>query len=142
MLTRCGSGGVHHRWRGEGNEEVDWEGFLRWLVGNGERVDNSDNASVVYPIHHHHSPPVRSTTTTISDNLSTTAPQTLKSRLQNVDTLYDIFLLSFSPTLVEIVGLSGYDFVIIDMEHGHNGISEAIPCLHALATARTPTSQQ
>ncbi|KVH95282.1 uncharacterized protein LOC112528078 [Cynara cardunculus var. scolymus] len=84
-------------------------------------------------------PPIRSSTTTISESLSTTtAPQTLKSRLKSGETLYGLFLLSFSPTLAEIAGLSGYDFVVIDMEHGHGGISEALSCLHALAAARTP----
>ncbi|XP_031093345.1 uncharacterized protein LOC115998038 [Ipomoea triloba] len=66
------------------------------------------------------------------------APQTLKSRLRNGETLYGIFLLSFSPTLAEIAGLAGYDFAVVDMEHGHGGISDALPCLHALAATRTP----
>jgi 2-keto-3-deoxy-L-rhamnonate aldolase RhmA len=52
--------------------------------------------------------------------------------------LYGLFLLSFSPTFAEIAGLSGYDFVVIDMEHGHGGISDALPCLHALAATQTP----
>ncbi|KAJ7961654.1 2-keto-3-deoxy-L-rhamnonate aldolase-like [Quillaja saponaria] len=65
-------------------------------------------------------------------------PRTLKSRLQNGETLYGIFLLSFNPTLAEIAGLAGYDFVVVDMEHGHGGISDALPCLHALAATRTP----
>ncbi|XP_050377353.1 uncharacterized protein LOC126794635 [Argentina anserina] len=73
------------------------------------------------------------TTTSIS-----TSPQTLKSRLQNGDTLYGLFLLSFSPTLAEIAGLSGYDFVVVDMEHGPGGISEALSCLRALAATQTP----
>ncbi|CAH9124942.1 unnamed protein product [Cuscuta epithymum] len=66
------------------------------------------------------------------------APLTLKSRLRNGDTLYGIFLLSFSPTLAEISGLAGYDFAVVDMEHGHGGISDALPCLRALAATRTP----
>ncbi|XP_059309286.1 uncharacterized protein LOC132060317 isoform X1 [Lycium ferocissimum] len=64
--------------------------------------------------------------------------QTLKTRLKNGETLYGIFLLSFSPTLAEIAGLSGYDYAVIDMEHGHGGISDALPCLHALAATCTP----
>ncbi|KAJ0779047.1 putative 2-keto-3-deoxy-L-rhamnonate aldolase [Helianthus annuus] len=85
------------------------------------------------------SPPIRSTTTTttISDT-TTTTPQTLKTRLKNGETLYGLFLLSFSPTLAEIAALSGYDFVVVDMEHGPGGIVEALACLHALAAARTP----
>ncbi|CAN4075867.1 unnamed protein product [Withania somnifera] len=65
-------------------------------------------------------------------------PKTLKTRLKNGETLYGIFLLSFSPTLAEIAGLSGYDFAVVDMEHGHGGISDALPCLHALAATNTP----
>ncbi|XP_057443935.1 uncharacterized protein LOC130736104 [Lotus japonicus] len=69
--------------------------------------------------------------------VSATSPLNLKSRLRSGETLYDLFLLSFSPTLVEIAGLAGYNFVVNDMEHGHDGISEALPCLHALAASGT-----
>ncbi|EXB39943.1 2-keto-3-deoxy-L-rhamnonate aldolase [Morus notabilis] len=64
--------------------------------------------------------------------------QTLKSRLRSGETLYGIFLLSFSPTLAEIAGLAGYDFAVVDMEHGPGGISDALDCLRALAATRTP----
>ncbi|XP_008803063.2 2-keto-3-deoxy-L-rhamnonate aldolase-like [Phoenix dactylifera] len=64
--------------------------------------------------------------------------RTLKSRLAAGETLYGLFLLSFSPTLAEIAGLAGYDYVVVDMEHGPGGIAEALPCLRALAAARTP----
>ncbi|TMW94916.1 hypothetical protein EJD97_009617 [Solanum chilense] len=64
--------------------------------------------------------------------------QSLKTRLKNGETLYGIFLLGFSPTLAEIAGLAGYDFAVVDMEHGHGGISDALPCLHALAATQTP----
>ena len=33
---------------------------------------------------------------------------------------------SFSPTFAEIAGLSSYDFVVVDMEHGSGGISDAL----------------
>ncbi|XAR55166.1 2-keto-3-deoxy-L-rhamnonate aldolase [Bertholletia excelsa] len=80
-----------------------------------------------------------SSTTPVTSDLSTaTTPQSLKSRLKNGETLYGLFLLSFSPTLAEISGLAGYDFVVVDMEHGHGGVSDALPCLHALAATRTP----
>ncbi|KAK9082462.1 hypothetical protein Syun_031386 [Stephania yunnanensis] len=61
----------------------------------------------------------------------------LKARLAHGETLYGLFLLSFSPTLAEIAGLAGYDFVVVDMEHGYGGISDALPCLRALAAAST-----
>ncbi|KAH8522199.1 hypothetical protein H0E87_003000 [Populus deltoides] len=82
---------------------------------------------------------------TSSSNLSTTnavsafsAPSSLKSRLQNGETLYGIFLLSFSPAIAEIAGLSGYDFAVVDMEHGPGGITDALHCLRALAANQTP----
>ncbi|KAK1304487.1 hypothetical protein QJS10_CPB11g00650 [Acorus calamus] len=64
--------------------------------------------------------------------------ETLKSRLASGETLYGLFLLTFSPDLAEIAGLSGYDYVVVDMEHGHGGVSAALPCLRALAAASTP----
>ncbi|MCD7462516.1 hypothetical protein HAX54_048694 [Datura stramonium] len=81
-------------------------------------------------------PPLQSS----SSVSATTAevPQSLKTRLNNGETLYGIFLLSFSPTLAEIAGLAGYDFAVVDMEHGHGGISDALPCLRALSATRTP----
>ncbi|KAL6005669.1 hypothetical protein ACLOJK_006240 [Asimina triloba] len=66
-------------------------------------------------------------------------PASLKSRLAAGETLYGIFLLGFSPTLAEIAGLAGYDFAVIDMEHGPGGISDALPSLHALAATGTPS---
>ncbi|XP_038977607.1 2-keto-3-deoxy-L-rhamnonate aldolase-like [Phoenix dactylifera] len=59
-------------------------------------------------------------------------PRILKSRLVADETLYGLFLLRSSPTL------AGYDYVVVDMEHGSGGIAEALPCLRALAAARTP----
>ncbi|XP_059625593.1 uncharacterized protein LOC132268774 [Cornus florida] len=87
--------------------------------------------------------PLRSSKSPVSSDLSlststTSSPLSLKSRLHNGETLYGIFLLSFSPTLAEIAGLAGYDFVVVDMEHGHGGISDALHCLRALAATRTP----
>ncbi|XP_016161766.1 uncharacterized protein LOC107604648 [Arachis ipaensis] len=40
--------------------------------------------------------------------------------------------------MVEIAGWSGYDFVILDLEHGFGGISEGLRCIHALTAANTP----
>ncbi|KNA14083.1 hypothetical protein SOVF_110810 [Spinacia oleracea] len=62
----------------------------------------------------------------------------LKSRLRNGDCLYGLFVDSFSPTLAEISGHAGYDFIVIDMEHGYGGIPEALSCLNALAASQTP----
>ncbi|KAK9274448.1 hypothetical protein L1049_021695 [Liquidambar formosana] len=84
--------------------------------------------------------PIRSSNTTSGLSVLDTdfTPQTLKSRLKNGETLYGLFLLSFSPTLAEIAGLAGYDFVVVDMEHGPGGICDALTCLRALAATGTP----
>ncbi|KAK6935598.1 HpcH/HpaI aldolase/citrate lyase domain [Dillenia turbinata] len=85
--------------------------------------------------------PLKSSSSTpgvLSPTTQIPAPITLKSRLHNGDTLYGLFLLSFSPTIAEIAGLSGYDFVVVDMEHGPGGFSDALPCLRALAATNTP----
>ncbi|CAN6225202.1 unnamed protein product [Urochloa humidicola] len=80
--------------------------------------------------------PAISASAAASDLLSP-APS-LKSRLAAGDTLYGLFLLSFSPTLAELAALAGYDYVVVDMEHGPGGIPEALACLRALDAARTP----
>ncbi|KAG9452629.1 hypothetical protein H6P81_005533 [Aristolochia fimbriata] len=72
------------------------------------------------------------------DDPISSRPKTLKSRLADGEILYGIFLLGFSPTLAEIAGLAGYDFAVVDMEHGHGGISDALPCIRALAATGTP----
>ncbi|OMO79845.1 hypothetical protein CCACVL1_13366 [Corchorus capsularis] len=64
--------------------------------------------------------------------------KSLKARLNNGETLYGLFHVSFSPTLAEISGHAGYDFVVIDMEHGHGGISQALSCLQSLSATQTP----
>ncbi|KAJ9178517.1 hypothetical protein P3X46_010395 [Hevea brasiliensis] len=82
--------------------------------------------------------PINTTSADDSISVGTSSLKSLKSRLRNGDTLYGVFLLSFSPTLAEIAGLSGYDFVVLDMEHGPGGITEALSCLRALAATQTP----
>ncbi|XP_028774293.1 uncharacterized protein LOC114731322 [Neltuma alba] len=72
------------------------------------------------------------------NNGSIVTTKTLKFRVQNGEVLYGVSLLSFSPTVAEILGYVGYDFVLIDMEHGPGGISDALPCIHALAATQTP----
>ncbi|XP_077234366.1 phosphoenolpyruvate carboxylase family protein [Tasmannia lanceolata] len=79
-----------------------------------------------------------SSKSTPSDLTLTPLPKTLKTRLASGETLYGLFLLSFSPTLAEIAGLSGYDFAVVDLEHGPGGVSDALPVLHALAATQTP----
>lgn len=84
--------------------------------------------------------PLKCSASTIdhSDLTPIAPPKTLKSRLHSGETLYGLFVLGFSPTFAEIAGVAGYDFVVVDMEHGPGGITEALSCLHALAATGTP----
>lgn len=75
--------------------------------------------------------------TSPSELTAATPSVTLKPRLAAGETLYGLFLMSSSPTLAEIAGLAGYDFVVIDLEHGPGGISDALPCIRALAATHT-----
>lgn len=62
----------------------------------------------------------------------------LKARLADGERLYGVFLLSFSPVVAEIVGFAGYDFAVIDMEHGPGDTMAALPVMQALASTQTP----
>ncbi|XP_074265018.1 uncharacterized protein LOC141587429 [Silene latifolia] len=94
------------------------------------------------PVHHNvrliHKPLASASVAPVSVSVSVPQPETLKTRLGNGETLYGLFLCSFSPTLAEIAGHAGYDFVVIDMEHGFGGIPEALDCLRALSATSTP----
>ncbi|KAJ6807428.1 putative 2-keto-3-deoxy-L-rhamnonate aldolase [Iris pallida] len=67
------------------------------------------------------------------------SPSVLKRRLSSGDALYGMFLLSSSPTLAEIAGLAGYDYVVVDAEHGLGSVADSLPCLRALSAARVPS---
>lgn len=58
---------------------------------------------------------------------------TLKHRLQNGETLLGCFLSLGSPLTAEIMGFAGYDWALIDLEHGAGGEADALPQLQALA---------
>lgn len=62
----------------------------------------------------------------------------LKSRLLKGEKLYGAFSLSFSNVVAEILGWAGYDFVVVDMEHGPGETFAALPVLQALAATNTP----
>ncbi|KAL2610363.1 hypothetical protein R1flu_028936 [Riccia fluitans] len=65
-------------------------------------------------------------------------PPSLKSRLLNGEKLYGALSVSYSPVNAEILGWAGYDFVVVDMEHGPGDMFSALPVLRALNSARTP----
>ncbi|MCO5605892.1 hypothetical protein L7F22_060078 [Adiantum nelumboides] len=69
---------------------------------------------------------------------ATLASRPLKAWLVSDKPLYGAFLCSFSPALAEILGWAGYDYVVLDMEHGLSDTFAALPCMQALATAGVP----
>lgn len=62
----------------------------------------------------------------------------LKKRLAGGETLLGCFLNLGSATTAEIVGLAGYDWALIDLEHGAGDERDALAQLHALSG--TPTA--
>ena len=46
----------------------------------------------------------------------------LKERMKNNGTVYGLFINSGSTIAVEIAGLAGFDFVLIDSEHGPTAV--------------------
>lgn len=65
--------------------------------------------------------------------------QNLKARVQSGETLLGCFLSLGSPITAEIMGLAGYDWALIDLEHGAGGEREALSQMQALeATGAAP----
>jgi len=56
----------------------------------------------------------------------------LKQRLKNGEAVHGCWLNTGSPLTAEIVGLSGLDWVLIDLEHGAGSESTLMPILQAL----------
>jgi 4-hydroxy-2-oxoheptanedioate aldolase len=54
------------------------------------------------------------------------------SLLQQGDTLFGSFISTGYPVNTELMGLAGFDFVIIDLEHGMGSEREILSQLHAL----------
>ena len=58
----------------------------------------------------------------------------LRARVLGGETLFGTFLGLGSPTAAEICGRAGFDWVIIDLEHGAASESELLANLHAVAS--------
>ncbi len=56
----------------------------------------------------------------------------LKKRIQNGETLHGSWLTLGSPLTAEILGLSGFDWVLIDLEHGAGTEKEALAQMQSL----------
>src|ERR1700677_2076104 len=57
----------------------------------------------------------------------------LKTRLKAGDTVFGITLASAHATIAEMIGLAGFDYVLIDAEHGIGGHQDHLRCLQAIA---------
>ena len=63
---------------------------------------------------------------------------TLKQALQAGVVQHGIWLTSGASVLAEVAGHAGFDWCLIDGEHGPNTVSEMLPQLQALAISGTP----
>jgi len=61
--------------------------------------------------------------------------KTLKARMSRGDSLLGAFVPVPSPELVEIVAYSGFDFVVVDAEHGSLGPNEIVQMIRAAQAA-------
>ena len=63
--------------------------------------------------------------------------RTLRTRLGDGETLLGSFVNLGSPLTAELMGLAGFDWVVIDMEHGAGSEATLVGQLQALAHTRT-----
>jgi 2-keto-3-deoxy-L-rhamnonate aldolase RhmA len=61
----------------------------------------------------------------------------LKQRIKNGEAVHGCWLNTGSPVTAEIVGSSGFDWVLIDLEHGAGSESTLMPILQALGKSGT-----
>jgi len=66
-----------------------------------------------------------------------TPANALKQSLQAGQLRHGIWLTSGAPVLAELAGNAGFDWCLIDGEHGPNTVSEMLPQLQALAISGT-----
>jgi len=57
--------------------------------------------------------------------------RSFKQRLQNGETVFGIWCVIPSGSVMHIIASAGFDFVIIDMEHGPAGFETAVEMVHA-----------
>lgn len=62
----------------------------------------------------------------------------LKRRLLAGEALFGAWVETGSATNAEILGRQGFDFLVIDLEHGQGGLSDAVDMLRAAEGAGTP----
>jgi 4-hydroxy-2-oxoheptanedioate aldolase len=65
-------------------------------------------------------------------------PNSLKQKLLAGDTVFGVWIETGSPTVAEVLGHAGFDLILLDLEHGQGGLTEAIDALRAAQVAGTP----
>jgi len=65
-------------------------------------------------------------------------PNLLKQRLLRGDALFGCWIETGSATNAEILAHQGFDFLVLDLEHGQGGLGEAIDMLRAVEASATP----
>ena len=66
------------------------------------------------------------------------APNRRKQRLGAGESLIGAWLETGSATCAELMGLQGFDFLILDLEHGQGDLMDAVDILRAVAGTPTP----
>jgi 2-dehydro-3-deoxyglucarate aldolase/4-hydroxy-2-oxoheptanedioate aldolase len=62
----------------------------------------------------------------------------IRERITNREALLGIFLQTGSAVVADIAGRAGFDWALIDLEHGSGGESDLVPQLLALRASRVP----
>ena len=65
-------------------------------------------------------------------------PNSLKARLEAGDNIYGAWIGSGSPGNAEILGHVGFDFLVVDQEHGAGELADAVAALRAAESSGTP----
>jgi 2-dehydro-3-deoxyglucarate aldolase/4-hydroxy-2-oxoheptanedioate aldolase len=60
-------------------------------------------------------------------------PNSFKRDMRRADQMLGVWAMSGSPVAAEALGYAGYDFVVLDMEHGPNDVPRTLALLHAMA---------
>ncbi len=68
-------------------------------------------------------------------------PGSLRQRVNAGDTAFGTFIFGTSPLLVEVAARSGFDWLLIDLEHGTADESDLLPLLMAAETSRTAAAR-
>ena len=80
----------------------------------------------------------QATLTTTNHRGDATTPAPLRRRVLAGERLFGTFIFSASPFIAEVVGRSGLDWVLVDLEHGTADESDLLPMLLAIeGTAAT-----